>query len=173
MFTFYKSALIILGIVSGVGKSFLNSGGLNCQCYAERVVERISILWRNKAVENNSFVDTILPYVREISERLFANHASVMVGSGFSKNAERGEVDRSFPLWNELGDIFYKKLYNKIPTEKEKAYLDVLKLAGEVEAAFGRPVLNNIIKANIPDKYSRLQIQIRRHWVYLIIFPRI
>jgi hypothetical protein len=92
----------------------------------------------------------ILPYLEEISERLQTGHASVMVGAGFSKNVEIGNDTKKFPSWKELGDIFYDKL-NGCDSGK-KDYLDPLKLAGEVEAAFGRSVLNNIIRSSIPDK---------------------
>jgi hypothetical protein len=95
---------------------------------------------------------SVLPYLYEISERLQTGHASVMVGAGFSKNAESGNSEKKFPSWNELGDIFYDKLHGDCLDKKEKVYLDPLKLAGEVEAAFGRPTLNNIIRTSIPDE---------------------
>jgi hypothetical protein len=91
-------------------------------------------------------------YLPEIAERLWSGHASLMVGSGFSMNARKGEAKtKNFPSWNDLGDCFFKKLYGKIPAEKDKCYLDVLKLANEVEAAFGRPVLNKILRDEIPN----------------------
>ena len=68
-----------------------------------------------------------------------------MVGAGFSKNAYSG-----FPDWNILGDIFYKKIYGQKPDDKSK-YLNVLKLADEVKAAFGRPALNQVLRESIPD----------------------
>jgi hypothetical protein len=94
----------------------------------------------------------ISPYRYEIAERLQTRHASVMVGSGFSENATGGSKSRSFPAWNELGDIFYEKIYKTSANKKEKEYLGPLKLAGEAEAAFGRYALNNIIRSSIPDK---------------------
>lgn len=91
-------------------------------------------------------------YLSEIAERLYVGHASLMVGAGFSMNAKKGEAtSKNFPSWNDLGDIFYQKLYGKVPTEKDKSYLDVLKLANEVEATFGRPTLNKILRDEIPN----------------------
>lgn len=91
-------------------------------------------------------------YISEIAERLYVGHASLMVGAGFSMNAKKGEsTSKNFPSWNDLGDSFYKKLYGKSPTEKDKSYLDVLKLANEVEAAFGRPTLNKILRDEVPN----------------------
>lgn len=95
----------------------------------------------------------ILPYLEEISERLWANHASVMIGAGFSKNAKKGEsMNKQSPSWNELGDCFYRKVYGKTPDDKDKSYMDVLKLAEEVEATYGRSTLDNLLKSEIPDK---------------------
>lgn len=91
-------------------------------------------------------------YLDEISERLFTNHAAVMVGAGFSKNAiPNSAICKKFSDWNELGNVFYEKLYGKDAKTPKKEYLNVLKLAEEVEAAFGRPVLDNILQDCIPD----------------------
>lgn len=91
-------------------------------------------------------------YISEIAERLWSGHASLMVGAGFSMNAKKGEsATKNFPSWNDLGDCFYQKLYGKIPTEKDKGYLNVLKLAEEVEVTFGRPALNKILRDEIPN----------------------
>jgi hypothetical protein len=100
-------------------------------------------------MENNSDVEI---YISEIAERLWSGHASLMVGAGFSMNAQRSNMPiKKFPSWNDLGDIFYQKLYGKIPTEKDKCYLDALKLAEEVEASFGRSALNKILREEIPN----------------------
>jgi hypothetical protein len=100
----------------------------------------------------NNIPPDILSYLYEIAERLQTGHASVMIGTGFSKNAERGSKTRKIPLWRDLGDIFYDKLNGGPPDKRTKEYLDPLKLAGEVESAFGRPALNNIIRSGIPDE---------------------
>jgi hypothetical protein len=105
--------------------------------------------------ENNDLSNIppdISPYLYEIAERLQTRHASVMIGTGFSKNVESGNKTKKIPLWKDLGDIFYDKLNGGSLDKKTKEYLDPLKLAEEVEAAFGRPALNNIIKSSIPDE---------------------
>ncbi len=89
--------------------------------------------------------DSIRPLLDEVAERLWSNQATVMVGAGFSKNASTG-----FPDWNKLGDVFYEKIYGQKPDDKTK-YLNVLKLADEVKAAFGRPALNQVLRESIPD----------------------
>ncbi|MDR2971983.1 MAG: SIR2 family protein [Bacteroidales bacterium] len=91
----------------------------------------------------------VKPYLVEIAERLQTRHASVMVGAGFSKNAKGSDKTDKILSWNELADKFFDKL-NEGGTSK-KEFLNPLKLASEVEAAFGRPTLNNIIRSSIPD----------------------
>ena len=93
----------------------------------------------------------IKPYLDEIAGRLWSNNAAVMVGAGFSRNANPvGPKSASFPDWQDLGDIFYKKLYCRLPG-KEARYMNLLKLAEQVEAAFSRSVLDKLLRSQIPD----------------------
>ena len=95
--------------------------------------------------------DSIRPYMNEIADRLWSGHATIMVGAGFSKNAKPNHSACSnFPDWTELGDLFYEKVHGKLPEANEK-YMNVLKLADEVHAALGRPVLDQLLRHSIPD----------------------
>ncbi len=98
------------------------------------------------------------PYLDEIEERLYSGHATVMVGAGFSKNAmPKGDSGPSFPDLSELGDRFHEKLNDKKPDSAG----NVPKLADEVEAAFGRPALNQILRDAIPDSaYEPSQLHV-------------
>ena len=87
----------------------------------------------------------IRTYMDEIAERLSSGNGAVMVGAGFSKNAIA-----SFPSWNDLGDLFYKKLYSEEANSQDR-YLNILKLAEQVEATFGRPTLERMLRDAIPD----------------------
>ena len=72
-------------------------------------------------------------------------------GAGFSYNAEPvGSVSESFPSWEMLGNIFYRKLHGRPPGE-EARYLSLLKLAEQVQAAFGRPALDRMLRHAIPN----------------------
>lgn len=103
-------------------------------------------------MEINTIPLSIRPYLLEIAERLWTGHASIMVGAGFSKNAiNKADQLKGMPNWNELGDIFYEKIHGQAPGNQSK-YLNALKLADEVQAAFGRSVLDQILKQHIPDK---------------------
>lgn len=90
-------------------------------------------------------------YIKEIAEALSENHAALMVGAGFSKNAEKiAATEKTFLNWNELSDKFYETVYenNNYPG---KEYNSPLRLAQEVEITVGRPKLEKIIKDAVPD----------------------
>lgn len=92
-------------------------------------------------------------YLEEISEHLVKGRAVVMVGAGFSKNAVKTTAtDKYFLNWNELGDIFYKKIYGRTPKKGQEHYLDPVKLASIVESVFGRPVLDQLLLEHLPDE---------------------
>ncbi len=102
---------------------------------------------------NQEIPNDILPHLKEIASRLWSNHASIMIGAGFSKNAiKEKSTTKPFLSWNELGDCFYKKIHGTSPTHEDKSYLNVLKLADEVQASFGRPALDQLLKSELPDK---------------------
>ena len=99
--------------------------------------------------------ENIRIYIQEIAERMKQGRAVVMVGSGFSKNSKCYRyTEKKFLDWNQLGNIFYKKLNGKLPSQEEKPcyYLDVLKLAGEVQQCFGRKTLDKMLLDNLPDE---------------------
>ena len=92
-------------------------------------------------------------YLDEISEHLEKGRAVVMVGAGFSKNAVKTTAtDKCFLNWNELGDIFYEKIYGRTPKKEQEHYLDPVKLASIVESVFGRPVLDQLLLEHLPDE---------------------
>ncbi|WP_410513071.1 SIR2 family protein [Paenibacillus sp. BR2-3] len=93
-------------------------------------------------------------YLKQITESLKANRCAILVGAGFSRNADSGSLFApTFPTWNELADTFYEKLYLCKPDGAQ--YLSPLTLAEQVEAAYGRSVLNQLLISRIPDtQYS-------------------
>ena len=100
---------------------------------------------------NQNIPKDIFPYFVEISEKLWSGHATIMIGAGFSRNATKNSTTKKeFPTWDDLGDIFLKKLYGH--SSKDEKYLNVLKLANEIEATFGRNTLEDLLKTEIPDK---------------------
>lgn len=87
--------------------------------------------------------------------------ASLMVGSGFSKNAEKSRPDApEIPVWADLATSMYEALYpahtgGLSPTTPE-AWLQpgaILRLAQEYETAFGEQNLYKLIDRQISDDY--------------------
>lgn len=101
-------------------------------------------------------------YIREIAEALSENHAALMVGAGFSKNAEKVSItDKKFLNWNELSDLFYETVYGK-DEGPGKQYNSSLRLAQEVEITVGRPKLEKIIKDAVPDlEYAPSELYVK------------
>jgi hypothetical protein len=99
---------------------------------------------------------TILPnqhYINEIRKRLWSGgvhgQAAVMVGAGFSRNAQKITPDGpEFPLWWELGAEMYKAVN---PGKEISSSINPLSLATEYEASFGREALNQFLTQIIPD----------------------
>lgn len=90
-------------------------------------------------------------YIYAIAQALYENHATLMVGAGFSKNATKISItDKQFLNWNELSDLFYDNIYDN-NSGPGKEYNSPLRLAQELEVTIGRPKLENILKRAIPD----------------------
>jgi hypothetical protein len=112
----------------------------------------------------------VYSYIEDIAKRIndptLYGAASVMVGAGFSKNAEVVEDDTPAPNWEELAVSMFESLYKKPEDEedidrwkiqkiKKTSGKNVLKLAEEYKSVFGRNKLNKFIEAKInDDKYS-------------------
>ena len=112
---------------------------------------------------NGSLIDS---YIEDIAKRIHdpALHgaASVMVGAGFSKNADVVDDELSAPNWEELAVSMFEALYQKPKDEaeinnwqiqkiKKTSGKNVLKLAEEYKSVFGRNKLNKFIELNIND----------------------
>lgn len=79
--------------------------------------------------------------------------ASVMVGSGFSRNATSILPGRLFPLWNDLASKMSTYLYPEDKGNNPKGIHgnETLKLANEFEATFSRQALDDFLLKEIPD----------------------
>lgn len=96
-------------------------------------------------------LDNIKRYLYFTRDGQVGGHASLMVGAGFSKNADKG-IDATMLDWNELGKKFYETLYGMRPTDKNLANTSPIRLASMVEAALGRAFLDNLIEKALPDE---------------------
>ena len=92
----------------------------------------------------------------EIQRQLWSGHASVMIGSGFSRNADRASSTIPYPPdWNALARKFVDRLYPNYTEDEKNSVLSkkgALQLAQEFEAAFQRTALNRYVKELICDE---------------------
>ena len=94
---------------------------------------------------------TDLKQIKEVAGALAEHHAAVMIGSGFSKNAEKIGVTENKVLDRyQLSDIFYEKVYGA-NTYPGKNYSSSMRLAQEAEIMIGRPGVEKILKQAVPD----------------------
>ena len=82
--------------------------------------------------------------VRDALWQRSSNGASVMVGSGFSRNSVPGGPHvATLPTWEEVTNQLHKELY---PDERTDSRPDQLRTAQEYEAAFGRGPLHDTLR---------------------------
>lgn len=80
-----------------------------------------------------------------------AGRASVMIGAGFSRNADPSVAEaRPFPTWFELTERLARNLD---PVGNYRA--DPMRVAQEYEAMFGRARLDEAIRSSVPDDDHR------------------
>ena len=94
--------------------------------------------------------------VRDALYQRSGNGASVMVGSGFSRNANQVIINvREMPQWRDLGRHFYEALYpqeERSPQCKcHRPTVDDVRIAQEYETAFGRSDLHDVLRRLVPD----------------------
>ena len=105
-----------------------------------------------------------LPHVVQIGRRLWettpTGRATVMVGSGFSRNAEPKTTGAPpFPVWLDLAERLHADLHpGEAPgpdrdrrVERAAANGGLLQLALEYDAAFGRDRLDQLLIDAVPD----------------------
>ena len=91
--------------------------------------------------------------VRDALWQRSSGGASVMIGSGFSRNALKARPDANDPpTWREVAKEVYDKLYPQGgDSDMGTATRDFLRLAQEYEAAFGRGDLHRFLRELIRD----------------------
>ena len=97
-------------------------------------------------------------HINQVRDALWqrSGRASVMIGSGFSRNAVKRRSDAPDPpLWQEIAKAVYEKLYpqsdNRGIAEASSAS-GFLRLAQEYEVAFGRSDLHQFIRQVVRDE---------------------
>jgi SIR2-like domain len=102
-----------------------------------------------------------LHHFEQIRRRLWCNRdfgqAAVMVGSGFSRNAEKiAPGTLNMPTWTDLAEQMHDELDpQNLSGKKQQKITNPLNLASEYEAIFGRSALNDFLTRRIPnDQYN-------------------
>lgn len=93
-------------------------------------------------------------YIKSISDALWSGRAAIMVGAGFSRNAE--PVRPGVPpmaLWKDLIQRIWIELGRDINGHQYPSFGDdALRLAEEYQQTFGRAALDNLIERSTPDE---------------------
>ena len=93
--------------------------------------------------------------IDEIGRQLKRGQASLMVGAGFSRNADTASPTTPLPpTWDELKNVFVDRLYETFPEQYRKDMINsktVLQLAQEYDRLFERAGLNLLLRDLIRD----------------------
>lgn len=93
--------------------------------------------------------DSAKKYLDLIAKHLQEHHAAVLVGAGFSRNADKLDPTATdSPLWSDIAEAFNKKL----GLSTEEKITDPLKLADYVQLAFGRPELEQLLQKCVHEE---------------------
>lgn len=94
---------------------------------------------------------SIIVLLDKLKRYLSVGKASVMVGCGFSLNAESDGTGQ-MRKWNALNVDLFKSLYGRNPSSSELDRLNPVRLAAQVENTLGNKELDEIIMNALPDK---------------------
>lgn len=91
-------------------------------------------------------------HIAAIKKALQNRTAAVMVGAGFSRNAEGGE---NLKLWKELARELWNDLNPSDLNSNEIRETSVIQLASQYAQLFSLPALEQLLKKHIPDEKVR------------------
>lgn len=94
---------------------------------------------------------SVIVLLDKLKRYLSVGKASVMVGCGFSLNAESDGTGQ-MREWNALNADLFKSLYGRNPSNTELDRLNPVRLAAQVENTLGSKELDEIIMNALPDK---------------------
>lgn len=94
---------------------------------------------------------SVIVLLDKLKRYLSVGKASVMVGCGFSLNAESDGTGQ-MREWNALNVDLFKSLYGRNPSNTELDRLNPVRLAAQVENTLGSKELDEIIMNALPDK---------------------
>ncbi len=90
-------------------------------------------------------------YLDQIRDVLYDERASVLIGSGFSRNARKRRPEAApMPTWEQLGRLLAKRLGRN--SGRSTSAADPVKLAQEFEDTFDRPALIDFLMKQVRDE---------------------
>jgi hypothetical protein len=101
--------------------------------------------------EHSMKIDEItdFPALQQLARALWGQGAAVLVGAGFSRNAERSGLDTPEPpLWKDIARDLHARLH---PDDPEGDPGDPLKVAEEFRRYFGQRALDEYVRTRICD----------------------
>ena len=89
-------------------------------------------------------------YLNQIRDVLWDQRASVLIGSGFSRNARKRRLEAApMPTWDQLGRSLAECLGH---SDRSVAVADPVKLAQEYVSTFDRPALDSLLMKEVRDE---------------------
>lgn len=102
------------------------------------------------AIESLPDFPALQQFARALWRRDGSRGAAVLVGAGFSRNADRAGIDTPEPpLWQDLANGMAERLYPGAPDHAPK---DPLRLAEEYRTYLGQAALDEFIRTRIRDE---------------------
>lgn len=103
------------------------------------------------SVEFQSELKSKLDHLRDLLKN---GQASIMVGAGFSKNAEMDDgVD--VKDWKGLARVFYRIAYGREAVDNDLNLREPIELASKVTAKFGHDYIDSLLENILPDEKIR------------------
>ena len=98
----------------------------------------------------NQLDPSIASLLNLIRNYLQANQAAVMVGAGFSKNADIN-TGAKMKDWNELAEDFYNQLYSRVPEDVDLVFRSPIRLASQLASYTSHAELDKVISNSLQD----------------------
>ena len=108
----------------------------------------------NEILNSSEFQKELRPKLDHLRDLLRSGRASVMVGAGFSKNAEK-EEGVEIKDWNGLARVFYKEIYGHEASEDEPSLRDPIKLASILTSNKDHEYIDELLERELPDDKIR------------------
>ena len=105
----------------------------------------------NEILNSSEFQKELKPKLDRLHDQLVSGRASVLVGAGFSKNAEKKD-GVEIKDWAGLARVFYKEIHGHEANSAEPSLRDPVRLASIITFKHGHPYIDSILERELPDE---------------------